>query len=374
MSEQEILRRQEYKRNRKKWMIIQILALVVVASVALGCFVVYNNMNRTYYIEYTETGGVDYQVKYADNTFFDSEWIDKDGAYITSLVNGVNADFNYKLNMDASNIGFDYKYTIDAQLLVADTKSGAPYYTVTENVLPEKKVSTVKSDNVEIAESVSIDFNKFNEIASSFIKTYNLQKASGSLIVSLNVEVLSSCPQFEQKNENNYSVSLIIPLAEDTFSMTTTTSVPETENKVLACKGAVNQNVVLVFGILFGIIAVVIAAGLVVFLHITRNEDITYSVRVRKLLSAYRSFIQPIENDFDDTGYQTVIVKSFTDLLSIRDTIQSPVLMSENRDETMTRFLIPTDNKILYAFEIKVDNYDEIYYGTKKEEPSDICI
>ena len=48
-------------------------------------------------------------------------------------------------------------------------------------------------------------------------------------------------------------------------------------------------------------------------------------------------------------------------MLGIRDTIQSPILMTENRDETMTRFLIPTNTKILYVFEIKVDNFDEIY-------------
>ena len=35
--------------------------------------------------------------------------------------------------------------------------------------------------------------------------------------------------------------------------------------------------------------------------------------------------------------------------------------MSENKDETMTRFYIPTSTKLLYVFEIKVDNYDEIY-------------
>jgi chorismate mutase len=35
--------------------------------------------------------------------------------------------------------------------------------------------------------------------------------------------------------------------------------------------------------------------------------------------------------------------------------------MTENRDETMTRFLIPTNTKILYTYEIKVDNYDFIY-------------
>jgi hypothetical protein len=40
--------------------------------------------------------------------------------------------------------------------------------------------------------------------------------------------------------------------------------------------------------------------------------------------------------------------------------------MTENRDKTMSRFFIPTANQLLYVFEIKVDNYDEIY-GTAEE-------
>ena len=55
------------------------------------------------------------------------------------------------------------------------------------------------------------------------------------------------------------------------------------------------------------------------------------------------------------------MIKTFVEMLNIRDTIQLPILMSENKDFTKTTFVIPTENKILYVFEIKVENYDEIY-------------
>ena len=57
------------------------------------------------------------------------------------------------------------------------------------------------------------------------------------------------------------------------------------------------------------------------------------------------------------------------EMLGIRDTIQSPILMWENRDQTMTQFLIPTNTNMLYTFEIKVENYAEIY-GISDEEDS----
>ena len=46
--------------------------------------------------------------------------------------------------------------------------------------------------------------------------------------------------------------------------------------------------------------------------------------------------------------------------------------MSENADETRTLFLIPTQTKLLYLFEIKVDNYDELYgVGKDSKEVTD---
>jgi uncharacterized protein YpmB len=62
MSEAERKRRLEYKRNRKKWVLIQTIILVVVGAIALCSFAVYDQMNRTYYIEYTESGSADYEV------------------------------------------------------------------------------------------------------------------------------------------------------------------------------------------------------------------------------------------------------------------------------------------------------------------------
>jgi hypothetical protein len=123
--------------------------------------------------------------------------------------------------------------------------------------------------------------------------------------------------------------------------------------------------VFLVLGYVFAGLSVLLALAMAVFAHKTKNEDVTYTARVRKLLNAYSAYIQRMEGEFDDLGYQIILIKSFNELLGIRDTLQAPILMTENRDKTMSRFLIPTNTKLLYLFEIKVDNYDEIY-GTSE--------
>ena len=80
MSEAERKRRLDYKRNRMKWIIIQTVAVVLVAIIALSSFVVFNKMNKTYYIHYTENGSVDYTVQLKDNDFYGESELGKDYA------------------------------------------------------------------------------------------------------------------------------------------------------------------------------------------------------------------------------------------------------------------------------------------------------
>ena len=361
MSELEIKRRREYKQNRKKWMIIQVVAIVLIAVIALGSFLIYDRMNRTYYIEYTENSRIDYTVSYKENDFFDENTMGPNKEYITSLIDGITAEFSYAMNMGVTNVGFNYSYIIEATLRIEDEDSGNPYYSHTDILVPYSHMSTMRTKGVSVGEPIEIDFLSYNKKASDFIKTYNLKNASATLIVQMKVEVISTSDYFQQQNENTYSTALNIPLAEETFSIFTTASSPEGESKVVAFKGSGSRALFYVAGIVASALAAILILVLAIYAHMTRNEDITYAAKVRKILSAYGSFIQRMEGEFDSEGYQIVMIKTFTEMLGIRDTLQAPVLMMENSDETMTQFLIPTNTKLLYVFEIKVDNYDEIY-------------
>lgn len=361
MSEIEILRRREYKRNRKKWLLIQAVAILLLAVMALGSFLTYNRMNQTYYVEYTEQSDIDYKVRYIANDFFENEWLGRDQSYISSLINGLTADFTYELVAARGEMGFSCKYKVDQQLLIASKDTGAPYYTVTENILPITNMDALNESAMQIKDTVLIDFEKYDEIARSFVDTYDLNNASCTLIVTLDVEFFSSNKQLALENQNSYSTSLNIPLAEDTFNIHTTSSAPAGEVKSFEYKDVSSRGLFLVLGAVAASLVGLLAIALLVFLHLTKNEDITYTAKIRKILNSYGSYIQRMNGEFDCEGYQIVVIKTFTEMLGIRDTIQAPLLMTENRDETMTRFFIPTDTNILYAFDIKVDNYDEIY-------------
>lgn len=367
MSEDERLRRKEYKRKRKKWILIQAVALIVVLIVALASFSVYNRMSQTYYIEYTENGSVDYTVNLKENNFFEEDSLGAGQSYISSLIKNVVADFKYKLAVDNASVAFDYSYCVDAQLIIANKDTGDYIYAPVDNIIAETKASSKDNASLNIGTSVNIDYNHYNKIANTFITTYGLKNTTSTLVVTMTVKVVSTCNSFEnESNSGSYFVSLNIPLVEENFSMFTTSSNTEGQSKVLACSNGASQKLFLILTIVFASLAAIQATVLAIFVITTKNEDINYTNKVRKIVSSYRSFIQQIEGQFDVTGYQVVPVKTLKELLNIRDTIQSPILMFENTDQTVTEFVIPANtNKILYLFEIKVDNYDELYGDSK---------
>ena len=346
--------------------------LVLAVIIALGSFLVYNRMDRTYYIEYTESGASSYKVQYKENDYFEGEWIEKDKSYISSLINKVVADFEYTIDVESDNMDIKYTYWIDAKLTVTNKNSGYHYYTLEERILPMKSALRKDVSEASFTENVSIDYTRYDAKARSFISTYDLKDATSLLTVTLVVETECSNDSFSNVCGTAYSTSLNIPLAENTFSIYSTQSSPANEIGSFEYQGQLTLTIFLVALIIVTVvcaaIAILLFAGLFVFLALTKNEDITYAARIRKIMGAYGSFIQRIDGDFDAEGYQIVMIKTFNEMLGIRDTIQSPILMFENRDETMTRFFIPTNTRILYVFEIKVDNYDEIY--SRVEEPT----
>ena len=216
MSEDERKRRQEYKRKRKKWILIQTVALVLVAAFALTFFVVYDRMNRTYYIEYTENGSVDYKVNLKENNFFEEDSVGSGQSYVASLIEDIVADFKYNLQIDNESVAFEYVYSIDAQLLVANKDTGDYIYKPVYNLVPETKATVTDRDFLKLGTSVSIDYNYYNKIATSFINAYGLKDTSSTLVVTMKVNVVSTCSEFENSSsENSYFTALNIPLAEE---------------------------------------------------------------------------------------------------------------------------------------------------------------
>lgn len=374
MSNEEKKRREEYKKKRMKLIIIQLCVLVVLTLVSICFFITYAQKEKDYYINYTENSDINYKVYLNDNDFYEEEYLEEGQSYVAMLIKNMIAEFEYNLNMESSDVKYTYSYRIDAELNIIDQNSKLVIFNKPYNLVEEKSFQSV-SDRLTINEEVNIDYNMYNNVVIDFYEEYSSANKSSFLLVSAHIDVSSSCDQFADENKNSHVISLQIPLAVEMVKIDVLSNASNTDAKILACDREINKDYSLTAGIVFGAIDVLFAIFVSLFIYFTRDTHINYLIRIKKIVKSYKSFIQKINNVFDMTGYQVLYVDTINEMLEIRDTLSSPILMSENEDRTCTQFIITTNNKIVYVYEVKVDNYDEIYNSVEElpenVEPSD---
>ena len=372
MSESEKRKRNGYIRNRDKWIFAHTVIVIVVAVAVLISALVANRLEKTYYIGYTESGHIDYNVSLKENDFYDTAILGKDQAYVASLIDQIFVGFNYKISMDTDDVHYRYSYTIKSRLEILDGTTDMPLFKP-EKVLFSEQNKTQSSQNTLIIDKLSpLDYDEYNDLANQFVETYGLTSTESNIVVTLEVDVLSDCNSFTGSATENYISELRIPLTTKTVNIEMTSTVPEPDAKMIACVRGVAGEVFKTTAVVLAVIDVLLILLLVAFIALTKTPDVTYAGRVKKYLSQYKSYIQKIHNPFDTDGYQVLSVDSFEEMLEIRDTIQAPVLMYENEDKTCAKFYIPTEGKLLYLYEIKVEGYVDPPKPKKEPEPTTI--
>ena len=256
---------------------------------------------------------------------------------------------------------YAYSYGIDATLRISDKYTGAVIYEPVTVIIPEKSYTQTGGQNLIINQPIVVDYDLYNDKAVKFVETYGLKDVTCVLEMTLRMNVSGSCEELSGESKNTYFTTLHFPLAVDKAEPTVTSSLSNGESKSMACTSSANKNVFLILGIVFGALDLIGGVIFFIFVYATRNHDINYGIKVKRLVANYRSFIQEISTPFATEGYQLVYIKTFNEMLEVRDTIGAPLLMYSNEDGTATTFYVPSTMGILYSYEIRVDDYDDIY-------------
>jgi hypothetical protein len=377
MSEAEKRRRFYYKQNRNKWLRIGSLILACLALITVVLAAVFFSMDRETFIRYTEEGDVDYSVTLKNNEIFGDVVLGEDNMYVASLLDTVKMDFSYKLLMEQA-AKYTYSYDADAHIVIKDSSTKKLIYKgrlsgETEELL---KKETISIDNPEqrlsFSKTLYVNYAQYNDRARAIVEALSLKGVTCTLEVAMNISVNGTVENFDKDKNGTYTFSLEMPLNVDKVSFSKTSGVPTGESKIIITNEGYVRLVFLILAVIFLVLTALFALAFIAFIFLTRNTDINYNIKVNKVVSNYKSYIQKIVNPFDRMGYQLLILSDFNELLEIRDTIQSPILMNENEDKTCTTFMIPTNTKLLYIYEIKVADYDEIYKKVDEGEETPI--
>lgn len=367
MSEKEKNKRTAYRKNREKWIFVQSVIVIVLTLAVLISSIVAVQLKNKYYIGYREGGSIDYNVFLKENEFFEQTYLGKDQSYVASLIDKIIADFSYEIDMDTDDVNYRYSYTIKSRLEIMDDTSEVAIFNPERELVNKQNLAQSSSNKLKINEIIVLNYDEYNDLANKFLETYDLKSTTSNIIVTLEVDVLSDCEAFTGSAVDTYTSELRIPLTTKTVNIQMTSAVPNEEAKMIACTRGVGSEAFKTTAIVLGVVDVIMILLLVAFIYFTRTPDITYTTRVKKIISQYKSYIQRINNLFETHGYQIIMVDTFEEMLEIRDTIQAPILMFENADKTCAKFMIPTDSKLLYVYKIEVEGYVEPETEAKPE-------
>ena len=200
---------------------------------------------------------------------------------------------------------------------------------------------------MEIAEKVTIDYNEYNEKINKFINVYKLDNTTSTLNLEMYVYVINKYDG-EQINRDSKVMTLNIPLTTKTVDISIDSNVIKDEGNILSKKSEYdNLTYMLGIGFVLLVIGVAIFIKFIKYVLETRSAEKMYEQELKRILFNYKSYIQKINNEIDYNNYKIIQINTFNEILEMRDTMQSPILMYTEENEDRTKFMIMKDG-ILY--------------------------
>lgn len=340
--------------KRAKKIFGYVIAIVILSVCALAFALLYIEKSQAYSLKYKASSDIDYNVYLKENEFFEDNHLGKDNQYIASLIDFIDANMNYEISMDEANVEYEYSYRIEAEVDVVDTLTKNSLYNFKEELV--KPVLRNADSDLRINESLSIDYNHYNDLIKRFLAVYDLDELESTLQINMYVKVLGSCDSSSDASQET-KVSLTIPLTTKTVAIDISSNLISNEDNILVCRDSASGSFIFsLIAILFAVIDFIVIVSFAKYVLSTRSASTIYEKELKKILVNYSSYIQKINSDISLGDYEVVEVDTFTDMLEIRDTIQQPILMIEDKSNKETRFMIPSRNNFIYIYVLKMSD------------------
>ena len=325
----------------------------------------------TYKLHYSETSNLDYRVYIKESEFYpNTKYLPKDKIYISSLIDYIDTDFYYTFKSD-DDLSLDYGYYVEAELLI-DNMDGKNIYSETETLLEEDNIKNAIDNNFRISENLKIDYNKWNQIATSYIDTYGLT-AEAKLNVSLYVDVIGSHAEFDKKISDKAAITLTIPLSMRTLEISMDYDLSNNYDETLQYRSTIINIPFLFYTcIALGALDLIAMVAIIAWIIFTRDANTLYKKKLAKILRDYDKYVsetvitQRVEDMMKTKSLRIEVVKSFQGLIDIRDNLGVPILYHEERPGQEAVFYIVTE-RIGYIYVMRAEDLKKDKKNVKAE-------
>ena len=335
----------------KNVIIILIILVLIVFSI-----ITFTQKNRKIKEIFYENGEANYNVSLNQNEFYDENTLPENNQYISALIDKININFKYDCKLEKNSSNYKYKTRIETRTKVVEKTTKNNIYDFKEELQSEEE-KNIENGNFVVNSEIPIDYIKYDDIIKKLVSTYDLNNIESKLDVIFYVDLIG-----EDNIVKNTSTMIVhIPLDSNTINIEVENNINNAEEKILSEEQTSRTNFVLIV-IIIGLLVVCIF-NIIKIVKIIKKylpKELINDMRLKKILKEYRAYIQRVDTGFDMSKYILMRMKSFEDLLRIREVTQQPILMFENETNTKAYFIIVTNTDILYVYELNHGDVKEI--------------
>lgn len=322
--------------------------LVMLVIILIGCLSL--TFQKEYSVNYTDKSDLDYNVFLKQNDYYETQSLPKNKNYVSTLIDYINANFKYDFK-SSDKLDLEYTYYIKADILV-NNQQGKNIFKKEETLVEKKNFQDADDNKFEINEEVRIDYVKYNQLATEFVNKYEIS-ADSKVVVSLYIDVVGKHAEFDKKLKDKAVISLEIPLTNKQVDIAMDYKLSNNKNEIFQYRDTIVKNPILfTISIILAIIDVIIIIALVLYILKNRDNVTLYKQRLKKILRDYNGYICETNNfrrtDIDN-DLRLEYVKTFDDIINIRDSIEKPILFHEERKGERAIFYL-IDENVAYIY------------------------
>lgn len=334
--------------NRTKNILRNICISLVVLFIGVIAIVksikVEKEVEKTLY-NYNINENAIYTVKYYENEFFESQTLEMNRTYISSLVENINMNYIYSFSGNKkSNMKYEYQIVAVSTIRYQSVDhQDEPILWSKQYTLVEPKEFEIDKSNYVINENFTIDFATYNNEVTNFKRTLKLP-IKADLQIKLVVKTQADVSEVENIVVENSIMSMSMDLNEDVFIIEKQFENANTKaiTEKTEAKKEINK-VPLILGSIFVIVGVMIVLDSIrKFIKFSQKTD--YAIALNRILKNYGDIVAEIVSPIEIDNLNIIEVKNFDQLLDIEEEVRMPILFYETIPGEQGEFVIVCDN------------------------------
>lgn len=273
---------------------------------------------------YNNSGTVSYKVFLKPNLLYSTNLLDEDKTYLTEFVDHIKTTFNYEFS-GSKDADINGSYDIVAKVRGSNIeKEQAMTIWEKDYTLVSQKDFTINDKTKSIKEEINISLEQYNNFVKHVIEATKIN-CQTSLSIVMNVNIKGNVDG--RLIEETITPSIVIPLNVNVFQVSGNTNIekPGVIEETKQVQLPVNKNRVIIYGIIFGILVIVLA--LTIFL--TESVEVIkdpYEKLLKQIFKKHGDRLVALNNDPVFAKESAAIVKSIDDLVRIADEVGKPIL------------------------------------------------